>query len=202
MAMSDDEGRGGEATPSSDPAALSAGMLERLGTDPLWAAEYGDQARKIYGGDDRFPERGEIVYVPDDGGIAVVLLRRTDQRRNRPREADHGASRHAVLFCAQMLESLSGFRRNDLLRGVLKLRSGEVEPAQMRQALKRTLAALQRDVITDDPALYRALPRALRLAVRPTMRCRAVVPPVATARCAGSGAYNDARTCRTSTTQR
>jgi DNA-binding transcriptional LysR family regulator len=47
---------------------------------------------------------------------------------------------------------------NRVLRGMLESRSGEVEPAQMRQALKRTLAALRRDVITDDPALYRALP--------------------------------------------
>jgi hypothetical protein len=47
---------------------------------------------------------------------------------------------------------------NRVLRGVPGSRSGEVDPAQMRQALKRTLAALQRDVITDDSALYRALP--------------------------------------------
>ncbi len=29
-----------EATASSDPTALFGGMLERLGTDRLWAAEY------------------------------------------------------------------------------------------------------------------------------------------------------------------
>jgi predicted nucleotidyltransferase component of viral defense system len=39
-AMSDDTGRGGEATASSDPAALVAGMLDRLAADPLWATEY------------------------------------------------------------------------------------------------------------------------------------------------------------------
>jgi len=39
-AMTDDTGRGGEATASSDPAALFAGMLERLSTDRLWAGEY------------------------------------------------------------------------------------------------------------------------------------------------------------------
>ena len=45
--MSDDEGRGGEATASADPATLFAGMLERLGTDPLWAAEYRDYVRQV-----------------------------------------------------------------------------------------------------------------------------------------------------------
>jgi hypothetical protein len=39
-AMADDTGRGGEATASSDPAAMFAGMLERLSTDGLWAGEY------------------------------------------------------------------------------------------------------------------------------------------------------------------
>jgi hypothetical protein len=42
---------------------------------------------------------------------------------------------------------------NLMLRGVL-----ESPPAQMRQALRRTLSALLWDEITDDPALYRALP--------------------------------------------
>jgi hypothetical protein len=41
-AMADDTGRGGEATASADPATLFAGMLDRLATDPLWAAEYQD----------------------------------------------------------------------------------------------------------------------------------------------------------------
>jgi hypothetical protein len=46
-AMSDDEGRGGEATASTDPAALFAGMLERLSADPLWATEYRDYVRQV-----------------------------------------------------------------------------------------------------------------------------------------------------------
>ncbi len=41
-AMADDTGRGGEATASTNPAALFAGMLDRLATDPLWASEYQD----------------------------------------------------------------------------------------------------------------------------------------------------------------
>jgi hypothetical protein len=41
-AMATDAGRGGEATASSDAAALFAGMLERLRTDRLWASEYED----------------------------------------------------------------------------------------------------------------------------------------------------------------
>lgn len=41
-AMADDTGREGEATASADPAAPFAGMLDRLATDPLWAAEYQD----------------------------------------------------------------------------------------------------------------------------------------------------------------
>jgi hypothetical protein len=41
-AMADDTGRGGEATASSDPATLFAGMLDRLANDPLWATEYQD----------------------------------------------------------------------------------------------------------------------------------------------------------------
>jgi hypothetical protein len=39
-AMATDVGRGGEAVPSAEPAALFAGMLERIETDPLWAEEY------------------------------------------------------------------------------------------------------------------------------------------------------------------
>jgi hypothetical protein len=42
QAMADDTGRGGEATASADPATLFAGMLNRLGTDQLWASEYQD----------------------------------------------------------------------------------------------------------------------------------------------------------------
>ena len=40
QARAADEGRGGETSASSSPALLFAGMLERLNTDPLWAAEY------------------------------------------------------------------------------------------------------------------------------------------------------------------
>jgi Nucleotidyl transferase AbiEii toxin, Type IV TA system len=46
-AMVDDTGRGGEATASADPATLFAGMLERLGTDPLWATGYRDYVRQV-----------------------------------------------------------------------------------------------------------------------------------------------------------
>jgi hypothetical protein len=44
-----------------------------------------------------------------------------------------------------------------VLRGVLESKPEQVKPAKMRQALRRTLNALRRDVINDDPALYRAL---------------------------------------------
>jgi hypothetical protein len=64
-AMSDDEGRGGEATASSDPAALFAGMLERLNTDPLWAAEYQDYVRQV-----SFAAPGELVGF--DEALAAV----------------------------------------------------------------------------------------------------------------------------------
>jgi hypothetical protein len=47
---------------------------------------------------------------------------------------------------------------NLMLRGVLESPPDQVKQAQMRQALRRTLSALLRDEITDDPALYRALP--------------------------------------------
>lgn len=47
---------------------------------------------------------------------------------------------------------------NLMLRGVLKSPPDQVKPAKMRQALRRTLTALLQDEITDDPALYRALP--------------------------------------------
>ena len=53
---------------------------------------------------------------------------------------------------------------NCMLRGVLQAPPNQVKPAQMKQALRRTIAALQRDVISDDPALYRALPERLRAA--------------------------------------
>jgi hypothetical protein len=47
---------------------------------------------------------------------------------------------------------------NLMLRGVLVSKPEHVKPAEMRQAVSRTLDALRRDVINDDPALYRALP--------------------------------------------
>jgi hypothetical protein len=46
-AMAEDEGRGGEAMVSSEPGALFANMLDRLTTDPLWAAEYRDYVRQV-----------------------------------------------------------------------------------------------------------------------------------------------------------
>jgi hypothetical protein len=81
---------------------------------------------------------------------------------------------------------------NRVLRGVLESRSGEVEPAQMRQALKRTLAALLRDEITNDPALYRALSARAAAAQRAYQALASNRPPIVTARYAGSGAFNDA----------
>jgi hypothetical protein len=44
---------------------------------------------------------------------------------------------------------------NLVLRGVLESKPEQVKPAKMRQALGRTLDALRRDVINDDPALSR-----------------------------------------------
>jgi hypothetical protein len=46
-AVSDDTGRGGEATASSDPEVLFAGMFDRLSADPLWATEYQDYVRQV-----------------------------------------------------------------------------------------------------------------------------------------------------------
>jgi len=63
--MSDDEGRGGEATASSDPAALFAGMLERITADPLWAAEYQDYVRQV-----SFADPGELIGF--DQALAAV----------------------------------------------------------------------------------------------------------------------------------
>ena len=37
----------GEATASSDPATLFAGMTERLRSDRLWAVEYDDFVRQV-----------------------------------------------------------------------------------------------------------------------------------------------------------
>jgi len=53
---------------------------------------------------------------------------------------------------------------NLMLRGVLESRPQHVRAAEMRQALRRTLDALRRDTINDDPALYRALPERVEAA--------------------------------------
>jgi hypothetical protein len=55
-ALATDKGRGGEAAVPSDPAALFAGMFERLATDKLWAAEYEDFVRQV-----SFADRGELI---------------------------------------------------------------------------------------------------------------------------------------------
>jgi hypothetical protein len=55
-ALAADKGRGGEATVPSDPAALFAGMLERLATDRLWASEYEDFVRQV-----SFADRGDLI---------------------------------------------------------------------------------------------------------------------------------------------
>jgi hypothetical protein len=39
--------RAGEAIASLEPAALFAHMLDRLGADPLWAAEYRDYVGQV-----------------------------------------------------------------------------------------------------------------------------------------------------------
>ncbi len=65
-AMSDDEGRGGEATASSEPKTLFAGMLERLSTDPLWKTEYQDYVRQV-----SFAAPGELIGF--DQALAAVM---------------------------------------------------------------------------------------------------------------------------------
>jgi hypothetical protein len=55
---------------------------------------------------------------------------------------------------------------NLMLRGVLVAKPGDVQPAEMRQALRRTLNALRKDVTGGDPALYRALPERIEAAAR------------------------------------
>ena len=47
---------------------------------------------------------------------------------------------------------------NLMLRRILESPPDQVKQAQMQQALRRTPSALLRDEITDDPALFRALP--------------------------------------------
>jgi Nucleotidyl transferase AbiEii toxin, Type IV TA system len=56
-ALKADTGRGGEAVVPADPATLFAGMLDRLGHDPLWAREYEEfvEAVSFAAPDDRIP---------------------------------------------------------------------------------------------------------------------------------------------------
>lgn len=76
-AMADDEGRGGDATASRDTNALFAGMLERLVTDPLWAAEYRDYVQQV-----SFADPGELIGF--DQALAaladLVALRQSGSR--------------------------------------------------------------------------------------------------------------------------
>jgi hypothetical protein len=76
-ATAEDEGRGGEATASFTPAALFAGMLERLATDRLWATEYEDFVRQV-----SFADRHELIGF--DQALAalrdLVALLGTDGR--------------------------------------------------------------------------------------------------------------------------
>jgi hypothetical protein len=67
-AVTADAGRGGEATASSDPATLFAGMLERLRADKLWAAEYEDFVRQV-----SFTRPGEEISF-DQALKAVTAL--------------------------------------------------------------------------------------------------------------------------------
>jgi hypothetical protein len=55
---------------------------------------------------------------------------------------------------------------NLMLRSVLVSKPAHVKPAEMRQALRRTLDALTKDLIRNDPALYRALPDRIEAAAR------------------------------------
>jgi hypothetical protein len=53
-----------------------------------------------------------------------------------------------------------------MLRRVLVAKPEHIQPAEMRQALRRTLNALRKDVAGGDPALYRALPERIEAAAR------------------------------------
>jgi Nucleotidyl transferase AbiEii toxin, Type IV TA system len=64
-ALAADKGRGGEAAVPSDPAALFAGMFERLAGDRLWAGEYEDFVRQV-----SFAGRGELIGF--DQALAAV----------------------------------------------------------------------------------------------------------------------------------
>lgn len=66
-AMAADAGRRGPETVPSGPAALFAGMLERLETDRLWAGEYADFVRQV-----SFGEFGEPI------GFAAALAAARD----------------------------------------------------------------------------------------------------------------------------
>jgi hypothetical protein len=53
---------------------------------------------------------------------------------------------------------------NLMLRGVLVSKPEHVKLAEMRLALRRTLNALRKDLVSNDPALYRALPERIEAA--------------------------------------
>jgi hypothetical protein len=53
---------------------------------------------------------------------------------------------------------------NLMVRGVLESEPAQVTPAKLKQALRQTLDALERDIIDDDPSLYRALPDCIEAA--------------------------------------
>lgn len=55
---------------------------------------------------------------------------------------------------------------NLTLRSVLVSKPEHVTPGEMRQALRRTLNALRKDLTGNDPALYRALPERMEAARR------------------------------------
>jgi hypothetical protein len=70
-AAADDTGRGGEATASISPAALFAGMLERLSADRLWATEYEDFVRQV-----SFADVGERIGFDEALGAVGELVER------------------------------------------------------------------------------------------------------------------------------
>jgi hypothetical protein len=61
-ALATDRGRGGDAVPSAEPAALFAGMLEKIESDPLWAEEY-----------ERFVEAVSFAAINERVGFAASL---------------------------------------------------------------------------------------------------------------------------------
>jgi hypothetical protein len=70
-AMTDDTGRGGEATASFSSATLFAGMLERLSADRLWATEYEDFVREV-----SFADLGERIGFDQALGAVRGLVAR------------------------------------------------------------------------------------------------------------------------------